>query len=289
FKAVIEGGTVSEGAKLINVTQPAMSKLIAHLEYDTGLKLFDRVKGRLAPTVQAMRFYKDVDRILSGLRELENAVDAIRRDEHGRLAIGVMPALSVSFVQRATSALLSVHKDVFCTVETQSSQWIVDAVVARKLDVGLVNGGFDNPYAKFEPMMEHPLVCIMPKDHPLASKTTINPHDLEEVPLVSFPSDVGRRVSRMFEEHHIMPRDAIVANTAPTLCQFVAAGHGVSLIHPLYVHGQDDRLAIRKFEPAILDDFQLCRAPDSRNAPLIDAFVNEVRSLAAEISKALRG
>jgi DNA-binding transcriptional LysR family regulator len=49
FKAVIEYGTVSRAAEMLNVSQPAMSKLIAHLEEDTGLRLFDRLKGRLAP------------------------------------------------------------------------------------------------------------------------------------------------------------------------------------------------------------------------------------------------
>ena len=50
FKAVIESGTISSAADLLHVSQPAMSKLIAHFEADTGLKLFDRDKGRLAPT-----------------------------------------------------------------------------------------------------------------------------------------------------------------------------------------------------------------------------------------------
>jgi DNA-binding transcriptional LysR family regulator len=59
FKAVIEYGTVSRAAEMMNVSQPAMSKLIAHLEEDTGLRLFDRVKGRLVPTRRGMRLYEE--------------------------------------------------------------------------------------------------------------------------------------------------------------------------------------------------------------------------------------
>ncbi len=43
FKAVIEHGTVSRAAEVMNVSQPAISKLVAHLEDDTGLRLFERV------------------------------------------------------------------------------------------------------------------------------------------------------------------------------------------------------------------------------------------------------
>ena len=67
FKAVIENGTISRAAVLLSISQPSMSKLIAHLEQDTGLKLFDRVKGRIAPTEQAMRLYDEVERIFGGV------------------------------------------------------------------------------------------------------------------------------------------------------------------------------------------------------------------------------
>ena len=70
FKGVIENGTVSRASQLLNISQPAMSKLIAHLEADTGLRLFDRVKGRLAPTEHAMRLYEEVGRIFAGVRQL---------------------------------------------------------------------------------------------------------------------------------------------------------------------------------------------------------------------------
>jgi DNA-binding transcriptional LysR family regulator len=61
FKAVIETGTISRAADILHLTQPAVSKLIAHLEMDTGLKLFDRHnKRRLAPTEQGMSLYEAV-------------------------------------------------------------------------------------------------------------------------------------------------------------------------------------------------------------------------------------
>src|ERR1700720_690729 len=91
FKAVIENGTISRAAEILHVSQPAMSKLIAHFEFDTGLKIFDRHKGRLAPTENGMRLYNEIDRIFAGIRQVENAVDVIRREEQGRISIGVLP------------------------------------------------------------------------------------------------------------------------------------------------------------------------------------------------------
>ena len=289
FKAVIENGTVSRASEILNVSQPALSKLIAHLEFDTGLRLFDRVKGRLAPTEHGMRLYSEVGRIFSGVRQVENAVDAIRREEQGRLAIGVLPALANTFIQRVTTGFLKERGNVFCSVQALGSQWIVEWLISRKLDVGLVSARVDNPYLTLEPLMEQPLACIMPLDHPLVEKDHIEPHDLDGMPFVAFDTDiyVCHLVSNMFDRYKIAPQTVLVTNAAPTICEFVAAGLGLSLVHPLMISGLEKRLAIRRFEPAIPYHFQLCRSADSRNAHIVEAFVAELREKASTISEAM--
>lgn len=289
FKAVIESGSISTAAELLHVSQPAISKLIAHFEADTNLKLFDRLTGRLVPTESGMRLYEKVDRIFAGVRQVESAVDAIRREEQGQLAIGVMPALAGSFIQRATKHFLKDHPNVFCTVQTRSSQWIVDFLATRKLDVGLIRSSIDNPHVTLEPLMEHPLVCIVPLDHPLAAKSQIDPADLEQIPFVAFHPDAstGRLVERVFETCKIKPKIVLVASVAPTVCEFVAAGLGVSLVHPLMVSGLEQRLAVRRFQPEITSSFQLCRGLDVKNAKLVESFAQAVRATAAQISRSM--
>ncbi|MFV3131251.1 LysR substrate-binding domain-containing protein [Niveispirillum sp. KHB5.9] len=289
FKAVIETGTVSGGAELLNMSQPAMSQLIAHLELDSGLKLFDRIKGRLVPTERGMRLYEEIGRIFAGVRQVQNALDAIRREEQSVLTIGVMPALASSLIPQTLPAFMKGSGNVFCSVQQLSSQWILDRLVARKLDIGLVGAGFDNPYVITEPLMEHPLVCIMPKDHPLTAKSVIGPDDLQDVPFVTLHPDtnIGRRVQDMFKHYKMQPQTVAIVNIAPTLTECVAAGLGVSLVHPLSVTGSSGRIAVRRFEPEILYYFQLCRIPDARNAKIINAFAEQLQLAAAEVSRSL--
>jgi DNA-binding transcriptional LysR family regulator len=289
FKAVIETGTVSAGAQLLNMSQPAMSQLVAHLELDAGLKLFDRVKGRLVPTERGMRLYEEIGRIFAGVRQVQNALEVIRREEQGTLAVGVMPALASSFIPRALPSFVESSGNIFCSVQQMSSQWILDWLVARKLDIGLVGSGFDNPYVTSEPLMEHPIVCIMPNDHPLTVKSVIEPADLDKIPFVTLNPDtnIGRRIQETFETYAVRPQTVVIANIAPTLCECVASGLGVSLIHPLSVTERGSRLTVRRFEPDILYNYQLCRMPDSRNGEIVDAFAEKLRLTAAEISRTL--
>lgn len=290
FKAVVDLGTISRGAEAMNLSQPAMSKIITHLEEDTGLRLFDRIKGRLAPTEQAMQLYGEVDRIFAGIRQVQNAVDVIRREGQGRLTIGVLPALSMHFIEQAVSGYLRSQPGTLCTIHSLSSPWIVERLVSGKLDVGILGTNIENPHVVLEPLAEQPVVCIMTKGHPLSQKSTISPKDLESVPFISFTPEgrTGDRVAQMFESHGIEPNTVVRASMAPTVCQFVASGHGVSLVHPLMVTGIADQLAIRRFEPQILDEFQICYRAEGRSTPYVKLFIQEMRATAEALSAPIR-
>lgn len=286
FKAVIERGTVSGAADMLNVSQPAMSRLISYLELDTGLKLFDRVKGRLVPTEHAMRLHEEVGRIFAGVRQVENAVDALRREEQGRLSIGVIPALAGEFAQRATLGFLNrVGSSVFCSFDVNGSRALTDQVVARKLDVGLVNASIDNPYVIREPLLEHPLVCIMPPNHTLAAQSVVTVDDLDGLPFLSFSEgDVGALVDQTLEKHGVNPRLVAVSTVATPICQLITAGLGVAVLPPLLSSGYEGKMVVRRFEPEIPYHFQIVRSIESKNARLVDIFIEQARAIAAQIS-----
>ncbi len=291
FKAVIEHGAVSAAAGALNVSQPAVSKSLAQFEADCELRLFDRVKGRLAPTEQAMQLYAEIDRIFSGVQQVENAIDALHRQVQGRLLLGVMPGLSGAFVQRVVSAFLQVHPGAYCSIEVRSSEWILESLVGRRLDVGFLSHRMQNPFVESELLAEHPVVCIMPVGHPLAARRVVVPADLARFPYVSFgaETDVGHQIAGVLTSHGVSPTIALVTNVAPTVCAFVASGAGVSLVHPLMV-SDFDRIVMRPFEPRTMLGFLLAHGRASRNARLADDFIKVARATAgAMLEQALAG
>ncbi|OWT80342.1 MULTISPECIES: LysR substrate-binding domain-containing protein [unclassified Achromobacter] len=290
FKAVIEHGTVSQAAAVLGVTQPAVSKLLAHLEADTGLSLFDRVRGKLAATRHGMRLYEEVDRIFAGLRQVEQAVDSIRRDEQRTLIVGVLPALSGSFIRRVTMNFLRQHPDVRFSIQCRGSHLLADWLATRQIDVALVGSRVDNPYIDREPMFQHPLMCALPVNHELTRKRVLRPRDLDGLPFIGFSADSQTHglAQVAFEQARARLNVVLETSTSPTACEFVAAGLGVSLIHPLFADGFQNRLVLRRFDPEMQFHFQLCRVHASRNDSLVETFVQEARAVAAQVSQELR-
>ncbi|MBD8689848.1 LysR family transcriptional regulator [Rhizobium skierniewicense] len=280
--AVVEAGTVSRAADILRISQPAASKLIQDLEADTGLQLFERESGRLVPTGRGMRLYEEVERIFGGVRQMARAVEAIRREEHGHLVVGTLPALSGPFMGRVLSGFRARHPDVFVSVESRSSQYLAEAVLLRRIDVALVISGLEHSSLLVEVLKGPRAVVVMPRGHRLAEKATLTPQDLADEPFVGFgPSGITRRkVDATFEEHGLRPNIVVEATTAPNVAEFVAAGLGVTIADPLSMEFVADRVVTRPFEPAILIDNQVLRPVRARNSKLAEAFVEELHAAA---------
>ncbi|WP_321936355.1 LysR family transcriptional regulator [Paraburkholderia sp. J8-2] len=291
FKAVIERGTVSAAADALFVSQPAVSKLIANLEEDCDLKLFERVRGKLAPTQHGMRLYAEIDRVFAGLRQVEHAIESIHRDDQKQLTVGVLQALSGSFISEVARSFLKVHPDVYVTIHTRDSPILADWLSTQQIDVALISSIVDHPFIERDTLIEHPLMCVLPTAHHLCIKQEIDVTDLNDEDFVGFiqseSTATRQRVDAIFDQSGVRPRIVVQAATAPTVMEAVAAGLGVTLVHPLFADGVKDRVALRHFNPKLPFGFQLCRNRSSHNVQLVNDFIREAKRVADETSQEL--
>ncbi|GBQ93873.1 LysR family transcriptional regulator [Gluconacetobacter liquefaciens] len=281
FTALIEQKTVSAAAAHLNISQPAASKLLRHLEIDTGLDLFERTKGRLWPTAEAMTLYEEVCFLHRGLNKVEDIVRAIRRRKNRELVIGVLPALSTGFIGRAAALYLERNANVLLNIISLPSIDIVRGIMNRTIDVGLIGAQGHEAGITSVPLMERPMVCIMPRDHPLAARTVIMPHHLADVPFISFnlESSTSRLVRDVFAQEDVTLNVAHVVNTATLLLSLVSAGLGVSIVHPFYIPPDEPNIVIREFSPNMQFMFRVCYLAERRPHSLTRRFADIVRLL----------
>lgn len=275
FKAVIETGTVSRAAEVLNMSQPAASKLLTNLEADIGLELFERRRGLLVPTPRGVRFYEEVDRIFSGLNQINQAVDTLRREERGQLVIGVLPGLSGRFICEVIRAFTQLHPDVHIALHGRSSQYLMEWMRSGHLDLALVAGRYDDAHIETELILRQPIVCFMPIDHPLTAREVLRLEDIAEAPFISFMGSSYTRVQldRIFEAQGLRPNIVIEASNAQNVCELVACGLGIALSHPIYLAEVSRKVAIRPFQPVEMSDFLLCRPRQGRSRRLVDDFI----------------
>ena len=93
FHAVMQAGSVTGAAQLLNVSQPAVSNVLKHMEQQLRFKLFERVRGRLHPTPEAIELFPDVTEIFGRIGTLMRVVQEMRDGRSGRLVLATSPTL----------------------------------------------------------------------------------------------------------------------------------------------------------------------------------------------------
>jgi DNA-binding transcriptional LysR family regulator len=112
FTAVMRAGTVTGAARLLNISQPALSQILIHTEAQLGFALFDREKGRLRPTPEAFELYPEAERLFAGLEGLRRKTSDLRLGRAGLVRIAASPPPGMSLLPRALKAFRAEHPDV---------------------------------------------------------------------------------------------------------------------------------------------------------------------------------
>lgn len=280
FKAVMETGTVSHAAGVLNVSQPAVSKLIANFERGVGFEVFDRSHGRLAPTPEATMLYNVVERAFISVAQIEQSSIDIRERRHGRLTVGVMPALSAGFIQEVATEFLADRPRVTISLHPRSSPKVIESLAGQQLDLGIIAAGLDHAGVETEFFCSVEAVCVLPNDHRLAKKKVIVPTDLEGEPFISLTmlDRIRARIDYPFEEAGVRRILRIDTPMAGSACAFVAKGAGIAIVDPFSaLEFQNDRINIKPFRPTITFNFVIAYPLHAQRSQLVKDFVIELR------------
>jgi DNA-binding transcriptional LysR family regulator len=164
FNAVMLTGSVSAAARLINVTQPAVSRLLQHAEIQLGFALFQRTRGRLVPTSEALALYPHIEQLFTQLGQVQRLATGLRGgDGATQLRVRTVLALSYEVLPRAIAQFRKRHPDVAISIEALHSPQVVASVALQEADVGFVFNANTHPALVQEPLAAGRMVCVAPK------------------------------------------------------------------------------------------------------------------------------
>lgn len=270
FKAVMEQGTITGAAASLRISQPAVSKALSALEGEIGFPLFQRTQNGLVPTVEARAFYTEVERSFSGLRYLSSVAGDLMALKHGRLVVGVIPALSVRWLPSVVVRFIDRFPEANLTFEAFSSPHMAQLVGQGRIDIGLCQTSTNDPAVVRTPLFDIEVGAVLPVGNKLAAKTQIGLEDLASQTLISLSrADViSRQVDGLSADTGINLLRRIEVSLGSTLCNLVAEGAGIGLVDAETYHCcQSPAVVWRPFRPFVsmpISLLQSQRRPPSR-------------------------
>jgi DNA-binding transcriptional LysR family regulator len=258
FRAVMVTGGITSAAQLMNVTQPAVSRLIRDLQVAVGLRLFERVGTRLLPTSEALSLSHEVERSFVGLERIMQTATDLRSRRVGSLRIAAYPALATSFLPRVVAEFLKERPKLHIAVQGFGSRIVLDQVGSGQCDIGFVSDVLEFPSVTSQSIGGLTAVAAVPADHRLARRAVLTPKDFRGEPFITLGQYIllRHRIDHVFAAERVERTIHVETQLTEIACALVAAGVGVSIVDPLTAEEFKGRgVAVRPFNPRITDEF----------------------------------
>lgn len=290
FRAVMAAGTVTRAAEALNISQPAVSQLVAQLERSCGFALFTRETGRLQPTREADALLAEVQQLFTGVQRVARVATALRELNWGVLNLGSFPAMAKRVLPQIMADYCNDRPDVRFRIESMRSRSLIDAIAAQHIDLGLSIIPGDREEVESRHLHALPAVCILPRGHKLAARERVVAADLAGERFISLGRQDYSRIfiDKIFDDAQIPRRMQIETGQSEAAYSLVASGAGVSVIDPMTVYDQhDDRVVVRPFEPLMAFNVWLLSPRQKRPMRLLDDFEAYLRQQLARFARSV--
>ncbi|HSQ62033.1 MAG TPA: LysR substrate-binding domain-containing protein [Polyangiaceae bacterium] len=179
FLAVLEAGRISAAARLLHLSQPAVTAQVRRLEEALGAALFVRSAQGVAPTDAGVRLAAYAREVR---RTLEAAASAIASGEEpaGELVVGASTTIAAHILPSLLARFRAAHRAVPFRVRVGNTEQIVGDVRTGKLPLGLVEGHARAPGVRLTPFMDDEIVAVVGRDAPF---TLQRASDLGAIPI----------------------------------------------------------------------------------------------------------
>lgn len=240
--AVAETSSFSLAAERIFLTQSAVSKRIANLEDELGVKLFDRIGKSTNLNEAGRKLLPRANNLLQEMEDIQRSISNLSGDVTGSLTMGISHHIGLHRIPQILREFRSRHPDVQFDIRFLGSEAACHAVAQGKLELGIVTLPTDTPpNLNITKLWHDPLQFVVSREHPLAQMEHLTLEDLVLHPAL-LPG-VGTYTRNILEQA-LAPLDlkihaAISTNYLETLKTMTTTGIGWSLLPEIMVKNSE--------------------------------------------------
>jgi len=233
FVTVADARSFSIAANHLHLTQPAVSKRIALLESQMGVRLFDRI-GRTVNLTEAGRALEPRARdILMNIEDTQREISNLAGNIGGQLSLATSHHIGLWRLPQVLRKFSQRHPDVSLDLHFMDSEVAHDQIVQGNLELGVIT----LPPKSHErlnaiPIWRDQLVFMCAADHPLASQEKFYIEQLPDYPAIlpDMSTFTGRIVKTLFEERGLALNVSMSTNYLETIKMLISIGLGWSVL-----------------------------------------------------------
>lgn len=247
FSEVAKHLSFARAAESLHITPPAVTMQIKELEAGIGLPLFHRQGRQVALTTVGEYMLVYARRILSTLKDAEDAVARLQHAEAGTLTIG-MVSTAKYFLLKMIADFRERHEAVDYRVAIGNREQLVKMLENNEVDVAIMGRPPKDLEVRAEPFAAHPHVFAARPGHALTRRSQLTVEDLRSIEFLARERGSGTRAAmeKFFGDARMDPRIKMEFPSNETLKQAVIAGLGIGFLslHTIGFELQHQQIAV---------------------------------------------
>lgn len=185
FLTVVREQSITKAAEVLHITQPTLSRQLAQMEDETGVKLFDRGTRRITLTNEGLLLRRRAEEILQLVDKTEKELLEQEEQVEGKITIGCGEIASVKLLPDIFESFHNKYPRVNFDLYTATADHVKDQMDRGLIDVGLLLEPIDIEKYEFIRLdIKEKWVVLMRPDSPLAEKESVTAEELSKYPLV---------------------------------------------------------------------------------------------------------
>lgn len=238
FRIAAEQLNFTRAARLLHISQPAVTQHIKQLEDHYGQALFLRDAAGLSLTTAGRLLYEHVVHVEELHTQVETRLQTDAPLMSGVLKIAASTTIAQYLLPRWLGRFQQAHPRVELDLRMGNTEEVIGALLARRVDLGLIEGPSNRRELKAERFYEDEIVVVSSPEHPLAQKRQVSLDDLAETPCVMREPGSGTRevVERALKRVRLNPHKLQVlleSWSSETIKGVVETGVGVGYLSRL--------------------------------------------------------
>lgn len=220
FLAVVREESITKAAELLHITQPTLSRQIAQMEDEMGVKLFDRGTRKIVLTNEGMLLRRRAEEILELVDKTER--ELVEQDEmvEGTVSLGCGDLAAVEVIPDLIRGFHERYPAVTFELYTATADHVKERMDRGVTDIGLLLEPINKEkYDYINLNLREQWVVVMPPDSPLAELDAVSPKDLRGLPLIlpnrlNVQSELARWFGDEFENLNILFTSNLSSNSS---------------------------------------------------------------------------
>jgi DNA-binding transcriptional LysR family regulator len=253
FREVLRAGSERSAAKILRISQPAISQHIKQLEAEIGFTLFTRSNNQFAPTERAWEVLRSVDGTLQSVDKIEGLLTSLQGSEIKTIGLAVPSVFSLRAIPRAIKAVR--QSGNLCAFQVKSGTYreIGEHVLNGRADIGVSRLPLEEKAFDWAPACTARNVCLFNRGHELGSKNVVAPEDIAAEAIIDIEPQYSAHQMNINALRYmgVAPDLAVEFDANGHDAGYVAAGIGISITNNVIAAEYEAfGLDSRPFEPS---------------------------------------